>query len=194
MADVILLDLDGTIVDSYQSVRWAVEQSLDYFKIQIPSKLYEEKEVGKLLLVVRSILPESIPIALFKDIYDRILATAPLKSIIVTEGAKSFLGQLTQSGYRLVVLTNKKEVIAKTICQSLFPEGTFTEIIGRTTSKPIKPFPQIIEELNNRNITRESLKCFIGDSDVDKNTAVILGIPFYSVRQYSFHCIRRIIS
>ena len=194
MADVILLDLDGTIIDSYHSVRWAIEQSLDYFKIQIPSELHEEKEVGKLLFVVKSILPESIPMAMFKDIYDRILATAPLDRIIVTEETKLFLRQLKQSGYRLVVLTNKNETIAKTVCLSLFPEDTFTEIIGRVTSRPIKPFPNVFARLTDYNIAIESLKCLIGDSDEDKDTAMILGIPFYNVRQYSLCCIRRNLS
>lgn len=183
MPKTILFDLDGTIIDSYKSVLWGLEQSLTRLEIPIPHELYLSKDIGNLFSIIKEILPHYVTFEEFKDVYDMVLSLTPTKNVFVTDETKNVLKTLKQFGYNLVVLTNKRESIAKAICISFFESETFTAIIGRDSSQPIKPYPQVFKELEKHNISTVSLVCLIGDSEEDYKTAVMLGIPFYDVRQ-----------
>lgn len=179
--DVILLDLDGTIIDSYHSVLSAIEYTLTNFGIPIPNELYHQKEVGQLLSIVERKLPSSISLQTFKSEYDSFLLQHPLGGINVRQEMAPFINSLKENGYKLIVLTNKRQAIADIICSSLFPEGTFLSVIGRKTSQPLKPSATIITELLKLGICNSDIRCLIGDSDVDRQTAALLNSEFWNI-------------
>ena len=110
MNKTILFDLDGTIIDSCQSVLWGIEQSLNKLGIPIPHELYVEKETNKLFAIIKKILPQEVTLGDFKDVYDNIIASSPTDKIFVLNEVKDFLTQLRLSGYRLVVLQIKENL------------------------------------------------------------------------------------
>ena len=179
--DFILLDLDGTIIDSYHSTLSAIEQSIADLDLPVPYELYQQKEVGQMMSVIERNLPHTVPFHSFKSRFDSCLRRNPLEGVKVTLEGKHLLSVLKEQGFKLVVLTNKRQDTAEIICSSLFPEGTFVSVVGRKTLQPLKPTIQVVEELAKIGVTASQIKCMIGDSEKDKLTASILNIEYKSI-------------
>ena len=164
---IILLDLDGTIVDSFASVKAAIVKTLRRLACPVPPGLDNVQEVGQLS---------------FKQEYDSVLRADPLAGVSVPKDIPVLLAQLKDEN-DLVVLTNKRQEVAEAICQALFPAGTFLHVIGRTSTVPLKPDGPIAEELRQREISLSAVHLLIGDSDEDRKTALRLGVEYADVRQ-----------
>lgn len=182
MERIILLDLDGTIIDSYNSVLNAMERAYACLSLQVPSALYETKLVGDLLSLAFKKLPGNIEENKFKMLYDSLLNEDPLKGVYVSQCVFDTLNLMKRKGYKLVVLTNKNQQIAETICSELFPSDMFEAVIGRKTTKAIKPM-FVKQELITHGINFEQLHCLIGDSETDRKTAFLLNIAYYDVNE-----------
>lgn len=191
MKRIVLLDLDGTIIDSYNSVLNAIERTYACFSLQVPSVLYETKLVGELLSSVFKMLPSNIEGNKFKIIYDSMLNEDPLKGIYVSQYVYDTLNLMKRKGYKLVVLTNKNQQIAETICSNLFPSDMFQAVIGRKTTKAIKPM-FVKQELIAHGINFEQLHCLIGDSETDRKTAFLLNIAYYDVNETDIYRLAKI--
>lgn len=179
---VILLDLDGTIIDSFAAVKSAIVKTLERLACPVPQELNYVKEVGQLLPVAVRCLPPSVSSKHFKHEYDMVLRADPLSGVCVPEDIPPLLTQLKKK-HNLAVLTNKRQDVAETICQARFPAGTFLHIIGRTSTLPLKPYGPIAEELKQRDISLSDVRLLIGDSDEDLKTALRLGVKFMNVHQ-----------
>ncbi len=180
---VILLDLDGTIIDSFESVKTAIMKTLGRLARPVPPELYDVSEVSQLLPVAVKGLPSSDLLIRFKNEYDSVLMADPLVGISVPECIPTLLDQL-KGEHDLLVLTNKRQEVAEAICHALFPTDTFLHIIGRTSALPMKPNGPIAEELNQRDIPISAVCLLIGDSDEDRKTALRLGVQYADVRDY----------
>jgi len=188
---VILLDLDGTIVDSFASVKAAIVKALGRLACPVPPGLDDVQEVGQLLPVAVRSLPPSVSFGRFKQEYDTVLREDPLPGVSVPKGIPMLLARLKEEN-DLVVLTNKRQEVAEAICQALFPAGTFLHVIGRTSTVPLKPDGPISEELRQRDIPlcdvgrrgSRTVRLLIGDSDEDRKTALRLGVEYADVQEY----------
>lgn len=187
MKRIVLFDLDGTLVVSFKSVLCATEQTLYSLNVPIPKDMYALREVGGLLKIVEEHLPINISKATFKEKYDSVLSNAPLRGVHLNSKAVHIIECLKPLGFSFIVLTNKKQSVAEIICDSLFPHDTFEAVIGRNSSHPIKPYPCIFDELNNRKVQLNQIQCMIGDSDNDRLTAELLNIDFYDIRTFSLN-------
>lgn len=182
MTHYVLLDLDGTIIDSYSSVLNAIERTYNSFSTQVPTALYETKLVGELLSLTFKTLPESIEEYDFKEVYDSMLNENPLSGVYVSQSVINTLCILKAKGNKLIVLTNKNQEIADAICSQLFPPQMFEAVIGRKTARAIKPmFAQ--NELSTLGINLEQVLCLIGDSKTDRKTASLLNVAYYDVNE-----------
>ena len=179
------MDLDGTIVDSFASVKAAIVKTLRRLACPVPPGLDDVQEVGQLLPVAVKSLPPSVSFTRFKQEYDSVLRADPLAGVSVPERIPVLLAQLKDEN-ALVVLTNKRQEVAEAICQALFPAGTFQHVIGRTSTVPLKPDGPIAEELRQRDIPLCAVRLLIGDSDEDRKTALRLGVEFKDVNNWKF--------
>lgn len=191
---IVLFDLDGTLVDSFDSVLSAIKESMQSLNIPIPQEIYKEYEVSNLLYIAERHLPQNVTKAKFKNEYDAILSNAPLNGVKPNSNAIFITEYLKSLGYTLSVLTNKRQSVATTICNSLYPLNTFESIIGRSSPNPIKPYPKVIDELKANNIQLSQIRCLIGDSKEDLLTAELLGIDFYDIKFSSQNIIHAIVS
>lgn len=67
MTKFVLFDLDGTLVDSHESVMFAMEQALLSLGITFSMEMFREHEVGKLVQIAEENLPTNIKRTTFKD-------------------------------------------------------------------------------------------------------------------------------
>ena len=156
--------------------------TLERLACPVPQELDCVQKVGELLPVAIKSLPSSISFSHFKQEYDAVLRADPLAGVRVPEYIPQMLAQLKEK-HGLVVLTNKRQDVAETICKVLFPAGTFLQVIGRTSTAPLKPDGPIAEELQQRDVPLSAVRLLIGDSDEDRMTALRLGVEYTDVRQ-----------
>lgn len=168
----IIFDLDGTLLDTRLDLSHSVNYSL---------RMTNEKEVlledvvrntgnGIRRLVYDSLgNKEKIEEALsyFNDYYSNHLMdyTKPYDGIIV------LLNSLKQKGYKLAVVSNKKDELVQRLINHFFPD-IFDYITGAKKNYKLKPEKDLIDlTLNNLNIKNDEC-VYIGDSLVDLNTAL----------------------
>lgn len=86
------------------------------------------------------------------------------------EGIMDLLGGLKKEGYRLAVVSNKADSMVGQLCEQYF-EGIFDYCVGECAGISRKPAPDsVIEVLNKLRFDREDA-VYIGDSEVDIETA-----------------------
>ena len=176
MAYGIIFDLDGTLADTMDDLKTAVNATL--------TKLgYETRAKFELLNFInngsRELIRRSLPTAvqsenfiidsahsLFFEEYEKCFCE---KTRAYT-GINEALLTLKQNKFKLGVLSNKPDKFVRVIVSTLFGENTFDFVMGKSDF-PHKPDPSsalyVAKELGVK-----PHKCiFVGDSDIDMFTA-----------------------
>lgn len=173
---LLMLDLDGTIADTIESIREAVNLTL--LPYGHPARSYEDirRAIGNGArnLIRRSLPPdvasdEETVLRIFReydarygDTYDHIDGCY--------EGMSEALHDLHDKGYTLAVLSNKQDLYVKRIVSLLFADGIVSLAQGQT-DLPIKPDPTAPLAIAETLGFLPEETAFIGDSDVDILTA-----------------------
>lgn len=174
MIKAIVWDLDGTLLNTIDDLANSVNFALS--KYNLPSKTVSEvkKAVGNGVnkLIARCIEggrnnPHFTQVLeSFKEHYSKNSAvkTAPYPEIRET------LKELKTRGYKLAVVSNKFESAVAELCQKYFP-NIFDVIIGETPQIKRKPAPDMLFAALKLLQTQPQEIYFIGDSEVDVQTA-----------------------
>lgn len=184
--NTVIFDLDGTLLDTlgglYESVNFSLRQ-LNY-----PEKTFEQvkNSVGDgVAKLIERVLPYGRQngdfekcLDIFKNHYSQIMRT----NTKIYPDIISVLTKLKKNGYKIVVVSNKFDKAVKSLCKDFF--GDLVDFAyGENEAAGIrkKPAPDIIFEIfKNLNITCEQA-VFVGDSQVDIQTAKNAQIPCISV-------------
>lgn len=79
---------------------------------------------------------------------------------------------LQERGIKLAVASNKYQAATRKLIAHFFPSIKFTEVLGQREGVKAKPDPSIVNEIVERaSISKEST-LYVGDSDVDMQTAI----------------------
>ncbi|CAC9973940.1 HAD family hydrolase [Flavobacterium panici] len=172
----IIFDLDGTLVDSLHDISDAMNivlKSLNY-----PTHTYDTYQyfIGSgLRNLVSKALPatnnsdEQIEICFECMVNEyREMCTVKTKPY---EGILELLDNLTSQNIKLAVFSNKADELTKKIASEIFPDY-FDTAVGLSTEALKKPNPfEAVEISKNWNLKPEEI-LFVGDSDIDMQTAV----------------------
>lgn len=172
----VIFDLDGTLLDTLEDLKDAVNYVLGQFGY--PQRSIEEVRRfvgnGAGVLIQRSV-PEGVdpePVfAAFRGYYDAHCQekTKPYDGIL------DALGQLREE-YLIAVVSNKPDSAVKALCADYFP-GIYAR--GESADCPRKPAPDMVwkamEAIGVENCV------YVGDSEVDVVTARNAGVPCLSV-------------
>lgn len=90
-------------------------------------------------------------------------------------GMTDALLKLAENGARLSVLSNKPEELSVILIEHYFPDIPFIKIIGAKPGKPLKPDPSVLLELLKEINVASARTFYIGDSNVDMQTAKAAG-------------------
>ncbi len=97
------------------------------------------------------------------------------------DGIPALLQQLKAAGVRTAVVSNKPDVAVQTLVKELF-DGLFDLSVGEMEGVRRKPAPDMTEKaLCDLGITDKSQAVYIGDSEIDMQTAVNSGLDCISV-------------
>ena len=174
MIKALVWDLDGTLLNTIDDLADSVNFALS--KYNQPNKTVAEvkKAVGN---GVNKLIERCLEngknnqyltqiLETFKEHYSKNSAvkTAPYPEICET------LKELKTRGYKLAVVSNKFENAVVDLCQKYFP-NTFDVIIGETPQIKRKPAPDMLFAALKLLKAQAQEIYFIGDSEVDIQTA-----------------------
>ena len=180
----VIFDLDGTLLDTLQDLADAVNYALR--KEGMPERTIDEVRQfvgnGVRLLMIRAVPGgESNPLfeetfAQFKEYYGEHCNdnTKPY------EGMIELLETLKSKGYSVAIVSNKIDFAVKEL-SVLYFKGIVPVAIGEKEGVRRKPAPDTVREaLKELGRTAEE-SVYVGDSDVDIETAKNAGMPCVSV-------------
>lgn len=175
---LIIFDLDGTLADTIDAIREAVNDTLCRFGF--PNVEREDVLAGinhGPRWLCRAMLPERFRAD--EEMVDRVLEYyhgAYAKTFDHTketyDGIKETIAELKSRGYLLAVLSNKQDAYVRHLCASLFPENTFSAVSGSLPdlTKPDAALTLHLMKQAAPDLTPDEC-AFVGDSDVDIRTA-----------------------
>ena len=170
---LLILDLDGTIADTIDSIREAVNLSLSRFGFPTRSREEIRTAIGNgARNLIRLSLPASVReneetvARVFAD-YDVTYGQTFDHVNGCYEGMAESLQALSDRGYTLAVLSNKQDAYVKKIVSLLFPQGFMAYAQGQTDDLPKKPNPTVPLMICRELGFSPEETAFVGDSDVD---------------------------
>lgn len=188
-----IFDLDGTLLDTLSDLAVAVNYALRTHGMPEHSMDDVRRFVGN---GVRKLMERSIPDGTANPQFDETFATFrqyymahSLDTTRPYEGIPETLAALKARGCRLAVVSNKMMAATQELCQHFFPD-TIEVAIGENEAEGIrkKPAPDTVfaalAALGYPKTDQDhpaSDAVYVGDSDVDIETARQSGLPCISV-------------
>lgn len=178
----VVFDLDGTLIDSAPDIHAASEKMLG--DIGLPALPYEQVKsfigngVPKLverIMQVRDLTGEDTHARLVEAFLAHYNA-APADKTTLYPNLRQVLGVLRNNGIALGVCTNKPEAPTRAILSAFDLDHLFDVVVGGDKFVVKKPDPApLIHAFDVLNATE---RLFVGDSEVDAETAERAGISF----------------
>ena len=175
----ILFDLDGTLLDTLEDLKDAVNYTLDYFGC--PRRTLDEVRnfIGTgAANLIRKALPgreSDPPLAEALAVYQEYYAA---HSQDKTGPYKGILDALKEVGkhYPMAIVSNKPDTATKDLCATYFPG---VPARGESSDCPRKPAPDMLYKAMAQIGVDTCV--YVGDSETDVQTAQNAGIPCLSV-------------
>ncbi len=177
---MILFDLDGTLIDSAPAIHASVNHMLADLGAE-PLGLAEVKSfVGNgIVVLTRRIIAARGLAQPLDDLVAHLLRHYDTDAEAMTTlypGVPQALQELHRAGHRMGICSNKPEGPARHILTHFGLDGLFVTIIGGDTVGVTKPDPAPL--LAAKAALGGGPAVFVGDSEVDADTAVRAAMPF----------------
>ena len=181
-----IFDLDGTLLDTLTDLAASTNYALRTHGM--PEHTIDEvrRFVGN---GVRKLMERAVPDGTDNPLFDEAFATFrqyymehSLDTTRPYEGIPDMLAALKAKGCHLAVVSNKMMAATQELCRHFFPE-TIEVAIGENEAEGIrkKPAPDtVIAALRQLGVGEEGA-VYVGDSDVDIDTARNSNLPCISV-------------
>jgi phosphoglycolate phosphatase-like HAD superfamily hydrolase len=166
----ICFDLDGTIVDSYQTIYKTTKKTLEFLKIAEP--LHEkdfQKKIGHHFLDIFSDLKiPVIDLEEFINIYKGFYFEFIDESVLY-EGTENVLNDLKKRDLKISLLTTKAQDQADKIIDHFSLRKYFDLVMGRRENLAIKPAAEPLLKICRELNVDVSKTLMVGDSELDIN-------------------------
>ena len=183
--EAVLLDIDGTLMDSndahasawvdvgrefgyaisFDEVRWLIGMGGDKVLPRLTG-LLDDSEEGKLLLERRG--------EIFRKRY--------LPQLRAFPGTRELLERLRADGLRLVVATSASEEDLKALLRQGNIEDVMQAAANADDAEESKPSPDIINAALKKSKAHPDNVIMLGDTPYDVEAALLAGIPTVAVR------------
>jgi len=180
MYQTVLFDMDGTILDTLADITDSVNFMLRKTGYPLRSKCEVRSHLGNgsAVLVEKALGGEAnketvqkavaMYRAWYKDHAD--IKTAPY------EGIAELMQKLREQGIRIAVASNKPEATVKLLCEKHF-SGLVDACVGDVDFRRRKPYPDMIDALLQELGASKDGAVYIGDTEVDVETAKNSNLP-----------------
>lgn len=179
----VIFDLDGTLLDTTEEIHYIFNKVLSINNLPVRSKQFYKENIGK---GINHLLSQVIPRNFTGD-YQLILEQAKEfysqdlnKKATVFSGIYDILDLLIENDIKIGIVTNKIHHLALR-CVELFFKNYNIETIGAEHRYPRKPVPDSALFLAKQFKHPTSDIIFVGDSQVDIQTAQNAGMTSVGV-------------
>lgn len=184
--DTYIFDLDGTLLETLEDLTAAVNYAMRTHGMPEHSLADVRRFVGNgvKMLMVRAV-PSGEANPQFEAAFATFRAYYMDHSLDTTRpyaGIPELLAELKSRGKRIAVVSNKFCAATQSLCRHFFPD-TVEVAIGEHESEGIRKKPAsdtVIEALKQLGVGKENA-VYVGDSEVDLQTARNAGLPCISV-------------
>ena len=180
----ILFDLDGTLLDTLEDLADAVNHILERHRCPLRTADEVRKFVGNGLgMLMRRSLPAQYSQTVSDLLAEELRTYYTAHSRIKTEvypGIRELLEDLHAAGAKVAVVSNKADEAVGELCSFYFP-GLVDAAVGETAGRRPKPAPDAVELALERLGADKTDAVYVGDSQVDLDTARAAGLPCVAV-------------
>ena len=181
---LVIFDLDGTLLDTIDDLKEAVNHAMSLRGFPTFTRDEVRAMVGH---GARNLMRKALPIDRKDDnmvdaAYNDFRAYYITHIDIHTKpfaGIQDLLAKLHQEGVMLAVASNKFQEGTEHLIKEFFPEIPFVAVLGGRPDFPLKPNPEIVNEVLLKAGVKKEDTVMIGDSPTDMETAMnggVLGI------------------
>ncbi len=185
---LVVFDLDGTLLYTLPDIRRAVNYALSAYDIP-PIPMEEARTIvgrglrNALIAAVNRSgkMIEDNDFSLMNELMVSSYMKHPSDNTVPYDGIPELLNFLTENGVMVAIASNKKDEIVQKIVKNILPSVRFSFVLGQTSTYPLKPDPEgILSEIGKLGITTDDI-VYVGDSEVDYETAANLGCDYIVV-------------
>jgi len=183
--DTVIFDMDGTLLDTLDDLTAAVNFVMRKYGYPEHSREAIRTFVGNgVVRLMSCAVPGGKENPLFDEIfreYKRYYESHTMVHTKPYDGVRDLIAGLLADGFRVAVVSNKQDAAVKSLSAECFPEIPFA--MGEMESRGIrrKPYPDMVEETIRQLGSVKERCCYIGDSEVDVETAKNTGIDCIAV-------------
>ena len=192
--EVVIFDLDGTLMDTLDDLGAAVNAALEAHGFPGHTRAEYSGMVGHgVRNLVHQALPEGVSADVEEACFNAFMEYYTNHLDIYTRpypGMVELLEELDEAGVKLAVASNKFQSGAEYLVRKYFPTVHFVAILGNGPGLPLKPDPAIVDmvmkacsdEISPRaSLGRDDNIAMVGDSLTDMRTAANAGITGIAV-------------
>lgn len=167
----ILFDLDGTLVDHFQTIYRCYAYALD--RLNLPPVTYDQVRAavgGSIPITFGKLIPQQhveLAVELYREHFHQIWS----EGIQVLPGTVALLQALHASGRTLAVFTNKEGEWSRKIMQAIHCDAYLTANFGLLDTPWRKPQPELTRHVLGQLQAQPETTLFIGDSPYDAAAA-----------------------
>jgi len=178
--DLLIFDLDGTLIDSRLDLANAVNATRNHLGMGplANERVYTYVGNGAPVLIRRSLGSEATEAEVRQalEFFLEYYGAHDLENTTLYPGVKESLDRLRDAGKRMAVLTNKPVRMSRHIVEGLGVGGHFFQVLGGDSLEQKKPHPLGVELLMREAGVDRAGAMMVGDSSVDVMTARNAGI------------------
>ena len=182
--NTVIFDMDGTVLDTLEDLTVSVNYVLSKFNMPEHSEEEYRKFFGNgIKYALKCAVPEETPeevieemLPIFREYYNGhcLDRTKPYDGII------ELMSMLKANGYKMAIVSNKIDSAVKELNDRFFSE--YVDVaIGEKAGIKRKPAPDTVLAALDELGSKKEAAVYIGDSEVDLQTAINSELPCISV-------------
>ena len=178
----ILFDMDGTVLDTAGDLTDAVNATLQkYGRPTVPRQQVVDGTGNGARVLVAACLEKGYDDPDYEAIYTDYRAYYAAHSLIKTApypGTVETLKKLQKAGVKVAIVSNKPHEAVRELAEKLFPG---IPSFGEQPGVPRKPAPDMVRHAMAAIGAEDGAAAYVGDSEVDVETAGNCGLDFIGV-------------
>lgn len=177
--ELAVFDMDGTILNTLEDLADSLNHVLEKFGYPQHSIQEVKSFVGNgIRLLIERGLPKGTDESIVDKVYQEFIKYYQIHCADKTrpyEGIMELLKTLREAGCITAVVSNKADSAVRELCRQYF-DGLFDIAVGDRAGFLRKPAPDSVNEVLGQLKVRREKAVYIGDSDVDIETAENAGM------------------
>lgn len=182
--DTVIFDLDGTLLDTLEDLRDAVVHAMRDFGLPEPTRDEMRARLGNGSgYLIAHCVPGGREFPQYQEVFDDYLSFYEAHSRIKTApypGIMELLEELKAAGVKCAIVSNKPHTAAAQLARDFF-SGLVLTAVGEKPGIRRKPAPDTVLAAMDELGAEPARTVYVGDSEVDIDTARAAGIGCISV-------------